>query len=81
MFVTLEVLICGGNDHLYKTMQQKQTYKQGDYVCEEGDLFQRIYTLTVGHCDIMQNGKKVGTMEAGEIVGYVLNYFIFFSKY
>jgi len=43
--------------------------KKGDHVLEEGDLFQRVYTLIKGKLHIYQKGKQVCTMEEGHVFG------------
>jgi hypothetical protein len=63
------VHLCGGYEHLCKTQQTLLTLKKGDKVFEEGDLFQRVYTMVQGYCDIYQKGKPVCTMEEGDVFG------------
>ena len=54
-----------------KSQQTHMSLKKGDIVMSEGDLFQRVYTVLKGHCNTIQKGKVVGTMEEGDIIGYV----------
>lgn len=43
--------------------------KRGDILMEEGDLFQRIYTITKGTCDTVKGDKVVATIKEGEVFG------------
>jgi CRP-like cAMP-binding protein len=51
-------------------MSVEEHYKKGDKIFEEGDLFQRVYTITSGIVYATQNGKLMGEMGAGDIIGY-----------
>lgn len=64
-----EVPLCGGKEHACKSQQIKLSLKKGDQVFQEGDLFQRVYTLLSGSCDLLQKGKKVCHMDAGDVFG------------
>lgn len=63
--------LCGGQKgECCESIMNAQVFKKGEIIFEEGDLFQRVYTLTKGHCDIYQKGRKICTMEEGDIFGY-----------
>lgn len=69
-----EVPLCGGadkggDDEPCKALLTKLQFKKGDHIFEEGDLFQRVYMLTKGYCEIILRGKKICTMEEGDIYG------------
>lgn len=64
---------CGEEEkQLYGDISHEETYKKGDYLFQEGDLFQRVFTITSGVIDISQNGFVFSHIHPGDIVGYAL---------
>lgn len=43
--------------------------KRGDVLFEEGDLYQRIYTVTRGTCETLRAGHIISTIKEGEVFG------------
>eukprot|EP00026_Physarum_polycephalum_P005944 Phypoly_transcript_05983.p1 GENE.Phypoly_transcript_05983~~Phypoly_transcript_05983.p1 ORF type:complete len:557 (+),score=123.39 Phypoly_transcript_05983:35-1705(+) len=43
--------------------------KRGDILMEEGDLFQRIYTITKGSCETVKGDHVISTIREGEVFG------------
>lgn len=43
--------------------------KKGDLLFEEGDLYQRIYTITKGTCEGVKNGRVISSIKQGEVLG------------
>lgn len=65
-----EVLLCGGKSKgSCAGLQTALAFKKGETIIEEGDLFQRVYTLTKGFAEVTIKGKRVCTMEEGDIFG------------
>jgi len=56
---------------LLMTVAQTITYKKGDTVIAEGDLFQRLYQLRSGACDVVIHGKYKRTLPLGGIFGVI----------
>lgn len=54
---------------LYDSVTHEETYKKGDFLFQEGDLFQRAYTITSGSATISQNGTHLATLYPGDIIG------------
>ncbi|GMH49510.1 hypothetical protein TL16_g00534 [Triparma laevis f. inornata] len=48
---------------------EKRVYKDGEYVCKEGDTGEEMYVLEQGEVDVYVGEIKVGTMEVGAVFG------------
>ena len=46
-----------------------RVYKDGEYVCKEGDTGEEMYVLEQGEVDVFVGEIKVGTMEVGAVFG------------
>eukprot|EP00026_Physarum_polycephalum_P006715 Phypoly_transcript_06766.p1 GENE.Phypoly_transcript_06766~~Phypoly_transcript_06766.p1 ORF type:complete len:349 (+),score=56.07 Phypoly_transcript_06766:435-1481(+) len=61
---------CGSEEQdLYGSISHEEKYKKGDFLFQEGDIFQRVFTITSGVIDISQNGFVFSYLRAGDIVG------------
>lgn len=58
-----------GEEH-FRSVQTLVVLKRGDKVFEEGDLFQRVYTLTSGTLAVYQNGVFLHNINEGQVFGY-----------
>lgn len=52
-----------------RSIETPLSLKKGDKLVEEGDLFQRVYTLVKGTCNIVQNGRIKCHMKEGDVFG------------
>lgn len=52
-----------------QSLATKLELKRGDIVLEEGDLFQRIYTLCKGTCEALKGDTQISVMKEGEVFG------------
>jgi len=46
-----------------------QKYNEKEFIVEDGELSNDIYYLIDGKCEIIKNGKKITTIEAGQTFG------------
>jgi CRP-like cAMP-binding protein len=52
-----------------RRLADKVVLKRGDVLIAEGDLYQRLYSLTQGTCDVCANGMKVSEIPEGMVFG------------
>jgi len=52
-----------------RSLATRLDLKKGDVLFEEGDLYQRIYTITQGTCETYKGDHLVATMKEGEVFG------------
>ncbi len=56
---------------ILRGLATKRELRKGDFLFEEGDIFQRIYTITSGEVTMLRNGTPIKTLGADEVIGYV----------
>lgn len=52
-----------------RSLTTEKTLKKGEILFEEGDLFQRVYTILSGSFAVKQKGKVLAHVNEGEIIG------------
>ena len=59
------------------SLAKRMELRKGDYIMEEGDLYQRVYTILSGEVHAVRGGVTYGMMHEGEVIGYA---FVFVSN-
>lgn len=54
---------------LVRNLADKIILKKGDVLLAEGDLYQRLYSLTQGTCDVCVDGRRVSVIPEGLVFG------------
>jgi CRP-like cAMP-binding protein len=54
---------------------KRMDMRKGEMLMEEGDLYQRIYTILSGEIHAVRGNVTFGVMREGEVIGYVLSPF------
>ena len=58
------------SNYMQKLMQRfGKTYQQGDHIFDQGDSAHNLYYMLDGQVQLIQNGKVIRTIEAGEYFG------------
>jgi CRP-like cAMP-binding protein len=52
-----------------RALSTRMELRKGDVLLEEGDLFQRIYTITKGSFEAYRGDRLISTMKEGEVIG------------